>query len=605
MSAVLPAWAEAIRSKYLAGEASMFALHLNVFDEQLYEGRFYSLTEFITEVLLRENKRNVVIYDPAAGLTVARDSADTVRLKDIKEPKPPKDLLPVLETLLFTVSSVGLIITYTGALAPAGEFNFLSEQDRNNIVMLHRWSLSRELAAKDNVVFMVTEMLSELHPMLMSNPRVAAIEIPLPDPEMRAEVIRKSDPHMPAAQVEVFAKHTAGLRCLQIKALLTPRANDGPDDDERKNFVAGLLGDGPDVAARAEKLAGLTRGLALEEIRKLINPDRPITQTHDSPDAAYADVLELVHKRKREIIEKECAGLIEFVDSKHDLSAVGGNEYIKDELRRIAANVKSGDRARVPMGLLFVGPMGTGKTFVANAFVRESGLSAVKLKNFRSKWVGSTEANLEKVLSLVRSLGPIILIIDEGDRAFGGGEQEDGGTSSRIIARLKEFMSDPENRGRVLTILMTNRPDKLDVDIKRAGRLDRKIPFFYASEPAEVEQILTAQLRRYGIKHSLEWPRDREALSAKLLGLSNADLEAVCLLANDIAKEEQREVTPDLFAEAITEYLPSRDTRMLEYMELLAVFEASRRSMVPERYRNLGSEELNNMLRVLRAELKD
>ena len=77
-------------------------------------------------------------------------------------------------------------------------------------------------------------------------------------------------------------------------------------------------------------------------------------------------------------------------------------------MRGIAESIKAGERTRIPMGLLFVGPMGTGKTFVAGAFVRESGLSAVKLKNFRSKWVGSTEANLEKVLSLVRSLGPII-----------------------------------------------------------------------------------------------------------------------------------------------------------------------------------------------------
>ena len=80
----------------------------------------------------------------------------------------------------------------------------------------------------------------------------------------------------------------------------------------------------------------------------------------------------------------------------------GATRHIKAELRRIAESIKAGERARIPMGLLFVGPMGTGKTFVADAFVRESGLSAVKLKNFRSKWVGSTEANLEKVLSLVR-----------------------------------------------------------------------------------------------------------------------------------------------------------------------------------------------------------
>jgi SpoVK/Ycf46/Vps4 family AAA+-type ATPase len=231
-------------------------------------------------------------------------------------------------------------------------------------------------------------------------------------------------------------------------------------------------------------------------------------------------------------------------------------------------------------------------------------LSAVKLKNFRSKWVGSTEANLEKVLSLIRSLGPIILIIDEGDRAFGGTAEEDSGTSSRVIARLKEFMSDPDNRGQVLTILMTNRPDKLDADIKRAGRLDRKIPFFYAGAPEEVESVLQALLRRYEIDSQIEWPRDREAISAPLVGYSNADLEAVCLLAHDLAQQASSPVTPAIFTQAIADYLSPRDTHMLEYMELLAVFEASRRSMVPERFRRLTSEELNEKLRALRVALR-
>ena len=57
-------------------------------------------------------------------------------------------------------------------------------------------------------------------------------------------------------------------------------------------------------------------------------------------------------------------------------------------------------------------------------------------------------------------------------------------------------MSDTSNRGRVLFVLMTNRPDKLDIDIKRAGRLDRKIPFLYPQTVEEVETIVVAQLRK-------------------------------------------------------------------------------------------------------------
>src|SRR6185369_15533970 len=99
----------------------------------------------------------------------------------------------------------------------------------------------------------------------------------------------------------------------------------------------------------------------------------------------------------------------------------------------------------------------------------------------------------------------------------------------------KEFMSDTSNRGRILFILMTNRPDKLDVDIKQAGRLDRKIPLLYAQTAEEVEAVVNAQLRKHRLENALAFPADREQVSAKMLGLSNADFEAVVLLAAEIA----------------------------------------------------------------------
>ena len=107
-----------------------------------------------------------------------------------------------------------------------------------------------------------------------------------------------------------------------------------------------------------------------------------------------------------------------------------------------------------------------------------------QVKNFRERWVGSTEGNLEKILDVVEGLGHVLLIIDEADRSMGNSADGDGGTTSRVIARLKEFMSDTTHRGRVVMMMMTNRPDKLDADLKRPGRFDLKIPFFF---PADAE----------------------------------------------------------------------------------------------------------------------
>jgi hypothetical protein len=280
----------------------------------------------------------------------------------------------------------------------------------------------------------------------------------------------------------------------------------------------------------------------------------------------------------------------------------GTLSHLEQELLRVAEGIKTGQRARVPMGLIFVGPMGTGKTFLAEAFARESGLTCLKLKNFREKWVGSTEGNLEKILQVVDGLGYVLLIIDEADRSLSGGAEGDGGTSSRVIARLKEFMSDTSHRGRVVILMMTNRPDKLDVDLKRPGRFDVKIPFFFPETPEERRQITAAVLRKSQLQ--LAPGATLEPVVAGTVGYSAAEIEAVVLAAaNFAAWEERQELSEADLARAVVDLIPSRDLRMLEYMELLAVFESSARRMLPERYQGMTTQEVQARLDVVRAQL--
>jgi transitional endoplasmic reticulum ATPase len=595
----LKRWAETVRRKYLGGEASVFVLHRNVFDEVLHDGGFVSLEHYLAEVLLKDNKDTILKLDPSAGVSYLK-RVGTGTSEPLAAGKPLDAVLGEIETELYVRSSMALIVHYAGTLAPPGEESLLGLADRLATIRLHRWSMASELERRDNVVFLLVESLAELNQKLIANPRIAAIEVPLPDLAERAAAVKVIDPTIDPVHVERLAEHAAGLRLVQLKQLLTPRDGGKLDDSERLKLIRTLLAGSSDIEQRTQKLAAITRGMDSDEIRHLINPASPLPETNAGDP--YAAVIELVHQRKREIIEKECAGLIEFVDARFGLEVVGGMQAIKDELLGIADAIKKGQTERVPMGLLFVGPMGTGKTFLAKAFVKESGLTAVTLKNFRSKWVGSTEANLEKVLSMVKALGPIILIIDEGDRSFGGGSEEsDGGTSSRVIARLKEFMSEPDNRGQVLFILMTNRPDKLDIDIKRAGRIDRKIPFFYPDEPDDVEAVLNALLKRYRIG-GLTLKDHRVAIAERLLGYSNADLEAITLLAFSLANGGAVDVAH--FTQAIDDYVPPRDLGMLEYMELLAVFEASRKSLLPKRFRDLKPADFNLRLSQLKAQLR-
>ena len=604
---VLPVWAEDLRRRYLRGEASMFVLHGNVYDVVLSNRKMMALTEFLTDVLLKDSKETIAVYNVATGVRFTKRAKDLDAIDDLLFSTEKPRVFAALERLLIGTKKTAVIMEYAEAIAPAGDPNFQGEADRAAIVTLHRWSALPEIERGDNVVLLISENLTELAPKLISNPKVAVVEVPMPDLATRREAARLADSRLTEKDTERYAGVTAGLKSIQIASILTPQPAAEEELADRESFIAGLLGGGSDAAGRAHKLATLTSGLSRDEVKELV---APTAQVPDAPvpspiERARKETDRLIAKRKREILERECFGLVEFVEPAHGFEVVGGMDEVKKDLMVIAESIREGRTSRVPMGILFTGPMGTGKTFVAEAFAKECGLTTIKLKNFRSKWVGATEGNLEKILNVIRAIGQVVVIIDEGDRAFGNTDGEgDGGTSSRVIARIKEFMSDTSNRGRILFLVMTNRPDKLDVDLKRAGRLDRKIPFLYVQTPEEVELVAKALLRKNKIKTEVDLVSIREKFSSKLVGYSNADIEAAILLANEEAARESGSDAPVLekhFEQAAIDYFPSRDAELLEYMELLAVFESSSRRLLPAKYAALTPEELDLRLRHLRA----
>src|ERR1051325_7492675 len=598
----LPTWADALRRRYLRGESSIFILHGNVYDAVLHGDQALTLTEFLGNVLLKESKETIAVYNVATGVRFMKRGEGVLQLDDLLLSTEKPRILAALERLLIGSTRAAVILEYAEVLAPAGDPNFQSDADRAAVVTLHRWSFLPEIERSDNVVILISENLTDLATKIVSNPKVAVVEVPMPDEETRQAAAKLADARTSEKDVERYAEITAGLKAIQILSILTPPPATEEEAREREAFIAGILS-GPDAQQRAKKLAALTSGLNQDEIAKLLAPGaQPVDLTAGRDERARAAPDRLIARRKREILERECFGLVEFVEPEHGFEVVGGMDEVKKDLSLIADSIREGATARVPMGILFTGPMGTGKTFVAEAFAKECGLTTIKLKNFRSKWVGATEGNLEKILNVIRAIGQVVVIIDEGDRAFGNTDGEgDGGTSSRVIARIKEFMSDTSNRGRILFLVMTNRPDKLDVDLKRAGRLDRKIPFLYVQTPEEVENIARASIRKNRINTGVDLPSIRDAFSKKLVGYSNADVEAVILMANDdAARAGETSVSAARFVSAAADYFPSRDVELLEYMELLAVFEASSRRLLPAKYANITPEELDARMRQLR-----
>ncbi|MFN7147171.1 MAG: AAA family ATPase, partial [Myxococcota bacterium] len=359
MEPLLPTWAASLRDRYLSGESSVFLLHGNVRDIQPWteaDGsvRYVSLREFLERFFGRA-KDLVVYYNVSEGLEFGSRAQEAafkraVSARRLLEGRDPVDTLPrtsgqVLPLIEDLVTDAGqraaVIVDYVETIVPNGDLSFMGEADKNNLVTLLRLGADPALLQSDNLVVMVTETLSDVNRRLVASSHVAPLEVPLPSQADREGFLRVQD---------------------------------------RRGIVSNL-DDG--------QLAKVTAGLSLNQIRGIFRQARQSGQPIE---------FRTVNRRKKAILEQETHALVEFVDPAHDFSHVGGMDAIKEELLRIADAIKRGQRNRVPMGLIFVGPMGTGKTFLAEAFAKESGLTCLKLKNFREKWVGSTEGNLEKIL---------------------------------------------------------------------------------------------------------------------------------------------------------------------------------------------------------------
>src|SRR5207248_5393078 len=125
-----------------------------------------------------------------------------------------------------------------------------------------------------------------------------------------------------------------------------------------------------------------------------------------------------------------------------------------------------GKAVNAPIGLLRVGPPGTGKTFFVRALSKEIGFNAVllNLANILGGIVGESERNLKKFFTFARALAPVLIFIDELDqtdisrRGTGSGNP----VAANLFNSMLQFMNDETLRGRVIVVFASNRPDLID-----------------------------------------------------------------------------------------------------------------------------------------------
>ncbi|WP_367870289.1 ATP-binding protein [Luteolibacter sp. Populi] len=459
----LPHWATEIVARYESGAAGQFILHGNVTDRMLMrlpEGpKLGRLNDYLLDVLL-PRFQVVLSYDPGFGLRIERGQdifATWPTLKELGEmPSLPLPAVRVIARYLQFARNLRAVgakpVTIAVVLRDAQLYVPILPQTLNHELsaiasIIRSWGSDTTLAAHGQAVFLIADRINNLHPLVGANPRAADIEIPLPD--------------------------TGELTgALELLAPECPRA----------------LEAGTDFARIAARLSG-TSIAALEVFLR--------RQNHAGKPLGNADLGEL----RKALVERDAGDLIDFIEPDRSLDDVIGLDGVKKRLKQDLALWQQDETAALPMGYLFCGPVGTGKTYLAECLAGEAGVPVVVLRNFRDRWVGSTEANLEKIFALLHALGRCIVFIDEADQALGrrASGSGDSGVSSRVYSMLAAEMSDTRNRGKILWVLASSRPDLIEVDLKRPGRIDVKVPIFPTATAEEGMVLLAALCKRRGI----------------------------------------------------------------------------------------------------------
>jgi len=537
----VPAWLQkGVLDRYQAGASHVFLLHGNVRDLHGFGADDVPLADGLRRLAAR--REIVVSYDVSAGLSFP----DAPRQKAFRRalglkgalPADPARALLLLDALLTgdrsPAGSVAVILEYAHALAPAGPGGSV---ERQNATTLARWASDPRVAARRPLVVLIApsagEVSDEVH---AGSSGAEVVEVPRPDLEARAGFLRR-----------LRAAHPA---------LVWEQA--------------------------PEEVAAETGGLALVQIEDIVQRARgaraPLTR---------ASIVE----RKIELLRQEYGDVLEILQPRHDLTAVGGLEHATRELREVAELMRRGHASAAPMGIVLMGPPGTGKSFLAECFAKECGMLCVRFRPLRQMYVGQSERNQEKAFGAIRALAPVVVMVDESDQAEGGSRDQgsgDSGVTERMRGSAFSFWGDQALRGKVLRIDITNRVDLIDAAMRRSGRTDVKIPILMPDEEAR-RQIFAVLVRKHKLPSAIT---DYRGFAARTGGFTGSDIELAITTAWRFAlRDGAKALAETHLTAALDDLIPgAKDQAAIDRMTLLALDETRNKRLLPRNHAEIRAE---------------
>ena len=306
----------------------------------------------------------------------------------------------------------------------------------------------------------------------------------------------------------------------------------GPSDDEFRRLLARIL---RDITSRQSVVVDLTPEEDARLVRNLsgltlMEAEKILTKAIVEDGKLGAHDIEKVMEAKRKVVERE--GLLEYYPVETTMAGVADLAALKAWLAKRKAVVKEPDRAAefglvFPRGVLLLGVPGCGKSLSAKAVASEWELPLLKLdpSNLYNKYVGESENNFKRAMRAAERMAPVVLWIDELEKAFASGGGEDGGVSKRILGSFLTWMQD--RRGDVFVVATANDIQSLPPEFLRKGRF-AEIFFVDLPDGATRAEVFRIHLSARG--HAPD-TFDLLALAEATAGFSGSEIEEVVVSA--------------------------------------------------------------------------
>lgn len=355
----------------------------------------------------------------------------------------------------------------------------------------------------------------------------------------------------------------------QLREIAAHLTLPGPSDEEFSQLLARIV---RDLSARQHVTVELTADERAALVKNLsgltlLEAEKVLTKSIVEDGALTADDVKAVIDAKRRIVERE--GLLEYYPVETTMAGVADLATLKAWLAKRKAVVLQPERAEqfgldFPRGVLLLGVPGCGKSLSAKAVASEWQLPLLKLdpSNLYNKYIGESEANFKRAMRAAERMAPVVLWIDELEKAFAAGGTEDGGVSQRILGSFLTWMQD--RRGDVFVVATANDIQRLPPEFLRKGRFDE---IFFVDLP---DRDTRGEVFRIHLRNRGQNPDDFdvEALADAADGFSGSEIEQVVVSALYAAFSGERPLDTAALRAEVEQTLPLSVT-MSEKVEAL------------------------------------